>query len=591
VADDTSEPVSDQVIEAETMTPSSGAYIKPVADNSASGGSAMAFYSAGTASKSVTTSALSRIVVRARGDQCSGAPILVVNVDGTQVLSTAVTATTWTDYSVNVAIASGTHAITAGFVNDYYPGVCDRNLYVDKLTLGAALTKPSIPAGLTATAGDSQATLTWNANPTSEHVDVYQDYKNDAFDNLSIPCSTSVCSYTVTGLTNGTTYTFRVSAHNSSGYGDWTAPISVAPAPPTVGGRGALGLLRYNADYTAATNKDQYRLVITSVGSNATSAALLPGRSLPYSIAIFAGAESRWGMTLTQARANGWLLHTSTGAEIQNNSYPGNYLMNLCSQSAANAWAQNVASYLGSIPGIDGTFIDNISIDWREFNLSGQPIDPATGQVMTSLAWEDCSKSFYTTALGYLHSLGYYVVGNAGAFRPGDTRSNYSTLTAYWWQKLVDGSGKSLFDGLMDEHWMRPGSGSHPRLYGTGSTGTDWDNRWQDWVDLVNTAQSLGADFVGEDTGASSQVIRYGRASMMLNWDCGDGAYIFSSSGDPWSYGANADLGCPTGAKTQPLTNVYKRVFANGEVIVNPTTAPVTVDGHTIPSGDAYLGT
>lgn len=78
-------------------------------------------------------------------------------------------------------------------------------------------TVPAIPTGLKAVAGDGQVTLSWNA---VESADVYQVYLNDANHKLDVQGT----SYVVTGLTNGTTYNFRVSAHNSVGYGDWTDP-------------------------------------------------------------------------------------------------------------------------------------------------------------------------------------------------------------------------------------------------------------------------------------------------------------------------------------------------------------------------------
>jgi parallel beta-helix repeat protein len=118
-------------LEAETMT-GGGAVFN---DSTASAGQALVFWSNGTASRQVTTPAFDSMVVRARGDQCSGAPHLVLSVDGTQALSTSVAAASWTDYTANVSLPSGAHTFQLTFDNDYRAaGGCDRNLRVDELT-------------------------------------------------------------------------------------------------------------------------------------------------------------------------------------------------------------------------------------------------------------------------------------------------------------------------------------------------------------------------------------------------------------------------------------------------------------------------
>jgi hypothetical protein len=64
------------------------------ADSNASAGKNLTVWANGAALKSVTTSqAADRLVVRARGSQCSGAPKLQVKVDGVQVLLASVAST------------------------------------------------------------------------------------------------------------------------------------------------------------------------------------------------------------------------------------------------------------------------------------------------------------------------------------------------------------------------------------------------------------------------------------------------------------------------------------------------------------------
>jgi hypothetical protein len=130
-------------VEVEGMTlPTSVGYLQ--ADSAASGGKAFKFLGNGVASKQLTTSATTgRIVLRARGIQCSGAPVASVTVDGKEVLRSSVASTTYADFGVTVSLPKGIHTVKAAFVNDYATSSCDRNLYADKLTLLDQTTSPA----------------------------------------------------------------------------------------------------------------------------------------------------------------------------------------------------------------------------------------------------------------------------------------------------------------------------------------------------------------------------------------------------------------------------------------------------------------
>ena len=124
--------------------------------------------------------------------------------------------------------------------------------------------KPSVPTGLTATPGDGKVTLSWNANPAAQQVDGYQVYRNDTDLDLDVDALT----YVVTGLTNGQSYSFRVSAHNKDGYGDWTEAVTATPngtpvPPPPEGVH--LGSCR-------TTRQDSFPLTWRSTGSSQAKA-------------------------------------------------------------------------------------------------------------------------------------------------------------------------------------------------------------------------------------------------------------------------------------------------------------------------------
>jgi hypothetical protein len=99
-------------------------------------------------------------------------------------------------------------------------------------------TVPAAPTGVTATAGNTQASVSWTA-PSSNGGSVITSYTVTPYiGNTAQPASTvSGSPTTVSGLTNNLTYTFTVSATNSVGTGAPSAPSNgVTPTAPTVPG-------------------------------------------------------------------------------------------------------------------------------------------------------------------------------------------------------------------------------------------------------------------------------------------------------------------------------------------------------------------
>ena len=105
------------------------------------------------------------------------------------------------------------------------------------VTPTAALTVPSAPTNAVATAGDAEATVTWQA-PVSDGGSPITSYTvtSDPVGPTATTPDGSTLTATVTGLTNGIPYTFTVTATNAVGAGPASTPSNaVTPiAAPTV---------------------------------------------------------------------------------------------------------------------------------------------------------------------------------------------------------------------------------------------------------------------------------------------------------------------------------------------------------------------
>jgi len=131
----------------------------------------------------------------------------------------------------------------------------------------AGPTVPSAPTGLTATAGNAQAALSWNAVSGATSYNVKRSTTSGGPYTTVAPGVTTP-SYTNTGLTNGTTYYYVVSAVNAAGESANSAQVGVTPQAPQTG---SLVVQYKAADTNATDNQIKPHLNIKNTGSTAVS--------------------------------------------------------------------------------------------------------------------------------------------------------------------------------------------------------------------------------------------------------------------------------------------------------------------------------
>jgi Fibronectin type III domain len=166
-----------------------------------------------------------------------------VDVAGTFAYTSSNTAsTTVSGVSGGASVAlvnAGTSTITATFTptnTDLYAS----NTKTFNITVTA--TAPAAPTGLSATTGNTQAALSWTAasNGGSNITDYLVQYSTDNSTWTTFADGTSTAtSATVTGLTNGTLYYFRVSAINAVNTSSASSTASTTPVVPSSGGGGS----------------------------------------------------------------------------------------------------------------------------------------------------------------------------------------------------------------------------------------------------------------------------------------------------------------------------------------------------------------
>ncbi|WP_235733884.1 carbohydrate-binding domain-containing protein [Mycolicibacterium austroafricanum] len=136
----------DVVIDADSLSVSRPANGTTYTDPTASDGTALLLHRNATASTTVALPEFTSLVIRAKGDQYRGAPVMRVSVNGNVVSKVTVTATSWTDYTVPFSGPAGTYTLSIAFTNDRYSRRNgDRNLRLDTVTVVSAVVDPEPP--------------------------------------------------------------------------------------------------------------------------------------------------------------------------------------------------------------------------------------------------------------------------------------------------------------------------------------------------------------------------------------------------------------------------------------------------------------
>ncbi|WP_249866429.1 bacterial Ig-like domain-containing protein [Paenibacillus konkukensis] len=138
------------------------------------------------------------------------------------------------------------------------------------------VTVPSAPTELKATAGDSQAALSWTTVTGATYYNVYSAKSQEGpFTKLAANLTDS--SYVDTGLTNGTTYYYQVTAGNAKGESGRSATVSatpqqsiLAPAAPT-GLKATGGYYSVSLSWTGSAGASGYHIYQSTAADGAFS--------------------------------------------------------------------------------------------------------------------------------------------------------------------------------------------------------------------------------------------------------------------------------------------------------------------------------
>jgi hypothetical protein len=365
----------------------------------------------------------------------------------------------------------------------------NNNYWVDVVyspTAGA--TAPGAPSGVSATAGNGSATVSWSVpNSGGSAITGYTVTPfigSTAQTPVTVTGSPPATTKQVTGLTNGTTYTFTVSATNATGTGPASsASNAVTPsAPPTVtsvtpssGATGVAVAVAPTATFSQAVTPGTVTFAVQDSGANSvagtvsfnagnTVATFTPTSALALSTtytATVSGAQNSngtpmsspfsWSFTTVgpQCPCSIWQNGTPTGAaeSIDPNAQTTGVRFQASSSGFITGvrfykYADNTGSHIGTLWSstgtllASGTFTGETSTGWQELNFSS-PVAVTAGTTYVASYFSSTGYPAYTAQglasavtngpLTALAGGGVYAYGSSNTF-PTNTYNNNN----YW---------------------------------------------------------------------------------------------------------------------------------------------------------------
>lgn len=263
------------------------------------------------------------------------------------------------------------------------------------------------------------------------------------------------------------------------------------------------------------------------------------------------------GVGYCDASGAPWFLTDALGARLNSSGFSQAWLMDVGNPQYQERWLANVREDMRA-NGWDGVFMDdtNASIGWH---LGTRTI----AKYPTEAAWRAATRSMLARIGPALTSAGFLTVANLYAPWAPDYDAQ-----ATWrdWLQFTSGAAQEFYSkwGTASSSWFANG---------------DWTFR-QQFQAITEQAGKifLGITYAPKGDTAS---MKYARANFLLfDEPAAGGALIFEASDpeaqDPYASQWTSDVGSPVGARFQ-VGAAWRRNYAGGTVIVNPSASPVTV--------------
>jgi Hypothetical glycosyl hydrolase family 15 len=322
---------------------------------------------------------------------------------------------------------------------------------------------------------------------------------------------------------------------------------------------------QYSTRYTTAHEANMYSVMVLQASNGAKVAALHRAnrgvKIVVYQEAVETSAQDPTGITTCTPYATaqpGWFLTDQHGHRIINRSYPGDYLMDIRQPAYQQACVSHAIA-VAKRYGFDGVYFDSLDTCpcwWL-------PAGTSAPKYPTSASWQAATYSLISASAPPIHNRGLLLIGNIGA------------ATASIWQQWT-----TPMDGSEEESWTDGGLGlaQQAPFWAGKLANVAWSEAHGKYV-LLHTHNT-------SETGNT-----YGLASMMLvangraSYSTSNACYLGCESWYP-EYTTAQRLGAPAGAYTRLSNRAYRRSFANGVVLVNPTTHLIPA----FPLGGTYSG-
>ena len=149
----------------------------------------------------------------------------------------------------------------------------------------AVQTAPAAPTGVSAAAGNAQATITWAAVSGATSYNIYWSRTAGVTPSSGTKITGATPPYNEAGLTNGTTYYYVVTAVNSAGESAASPQVSCTLAPPAAptGVTAIQGNDQATIAWTAVSGATSYNIYwSTTIGVTTANGTRITGAANPY---------------------------------------------------------------------------------------------------------------------------------------------------------------------------------------------------------------------------------------------------------------------------------------------------------------------